>query len=405
MKSICLSLLFFTCVLLSCKKESSPAPAPLASNLNINMGDDPVYTDINKYELIISENGKVLIDTITGRTNKIMAGLVSTSSFVDVTVIQPDTVTGQYYVNSYMHVDPSHWEKILNVYTYYSPVNMPGGSQATLHYSNAPAAQPYFINTPAPAILSTTWANGSIDVSYNRFPGNYTYLIIPSKALYHFYIPSSDQDTVDLAHMDTAGKVNFNLPPQVTDRLTFLNGFIDTTDFTKYLWLYNGIAFSPAPYDLVYPKTIIQKFEFDGIFSNRSYETSSYYSFCDTVPTQVPYIDASSYSLSSSNNDNFSVQFNNEQPTYYKTEWVSGKITYELYSSPDATVQHPLSFLNQQKSILLENQDLSGLKLQNFGFEKVAGFDYAGYFNYVFNPESLKKKLVKSSVGYGKAFQ
>ncbi|HZZ75318.1 MAG TPA: hypothetical protein VFE04_05290, partial [Puia sp.] len=180
---------------------------------------------------------------------------------------------------------------------------------------------------------------------------------------------------------------------------------IDTTDFTKYLWLYNSIAFSPAPYDLVYPKTIVQKFEFGGIFSNRNYENSSYYSFCDTVPTQVPYIDASSSNLISTNNDHFSVRFNNVQPTYYKTEWVSGKITFRIFSSSDATDQYPLSFLNQQKSILLKGLDLSGLKLQQFSFENVEGFDYADYFNYVFNPESLKKKLVKSSVGYGKAFQ
>jgi hypothetical protein len=53
---------------------------------------------------------------------------------------------------------------------------------------------------------------------------------------------------------------------------------------------------------------------------------------------------------------------------------------------------------------LLKSQDLSGLKLQNFGFERVTGFDYAGYFNNVFNPELLKKKLVRYSVGYGKVF-
>lgn len=404
MKSASLSLLFFTCVLLSCKKESSPAPTPLSPNLNINTGYDPYSTDVNKYELIISENGKLLLDTITSRNNKIMAALTIISSFVDVTVIHSDTSTGQYFVNSFMHVDPSHWATILNTISYYSPIYFPAGSKATLHYSNAPADQPYFVNTPAPAMPSITLGSGCIDVSYDRFPGYYTYLLIPSKGLYHFYIPSSDQDTVDLTHLDSAGEVNFNLPPQVTSRLTFLNGFMDTTDFTKYLLLYSNLVVSPAPYDLEYPKTTVQKFEFGGSFSNQNGEYSSYYCFGDTVPTQVPYLDASSCSFSSTKNDDFSVQFNN-QPTYYKTVWLSGKISFTLFSSPDVMVQHPLSFLNQQKSMLLKNQDLSGLTLQNFSFEKVAGFDYASYFNYVFNPESLKKKLVRSSVGFGKAFQ
>ncbi|HEY4968215.1 MAG TPA: hypothetical protein VII28_17550, partial [Puia sp.] len=82
----------------------------------------------------------------------------------------------------------------------------------------------------------------------------------------------------------------------------------------------------------------------------------------------------------------------------------AGKISISVFSSPDITVQHALSFLQQQKSILLKNQNLSGLKLQNFYFEQVAGFDYAGYLNYVFNPESLKKKLLRSAVGFGKIF-
>jgi hypothetical protein len=282
---------------------------------------------------------------------------------------------------------------------------MPGGTKATLHYINAPSDQPYFVNTPAPAITNTTLGSGTIDVAYDRFPGNYTYLLLPSKGLYHFYIPSSDQDTVDLTHLDSAGKVNFNLPSQVTNRLTFLNGFMDTTDFTKYLLLYSNLIVSPAPYDLEYPKTTVQKFEFGGSFNNQNKEYSSYYSFGDTVPTQVPYLDASSCSFNSTQNDDFSVQFNNILPTYYKTEWISGKISFRLYSSPAVTVQHPLSFLNQQKSKLLGNQDLSGLTLQNFAFENVAGFDYAGFFDYEFNPESLTKKLVSSSVGFGKTFQ
>ena len=222
--------------------------------------------------------------------------------------------------------------------------------------------------------------------------------------MYHFYIPSGDQDTVDLAHVDTAVKFNFNLPSQVTDRLTFLDGFMDTTDYTKYLLLYSNLEVSPAPYDLEYPKTIVKKFEFGGIFSNRNGENSNYYSFGDTVPTQVPYLDVSSCSFNSATNDNFSVQFNNSQPSFYKTAWVAGNISISVYSSPEITVQHTLSFLQQQKSILLKNQDLSGLKLQNFYYEQVAGFDYAGYLNYVFNPESLKKKLLRYSVGFGKSF-
>jgi hypothetical protein len=404
MKYTRLSLLFFTCVLLSCKKESSPAPAPLPANLNINTGYDPYFTDVNKYELIISENGKVLLDTITGRNNKIIAGLTTISSFLDVTVIHADTPTGQYFINSFIHVDPSRWAMILNNISYYSPITVPQGTKATLHYINAPSDAPHFVNTPMPVTHSEILGSGTLDVSYDRYPGYYTYLLFPSTGLYHFYIPSGDQDTVDLTHLDSAVKINFNLPAQVRQRLTFLNGFMDTTDFTKYLDLYSNLELTSAPYDLEYPKTAVQKFEFAGIFGNGNYESSGYYSFCDTVPTQLPYLDASSCSFGSTKNDEFTVQFNNIQPTYYRTDWVAGKITFKLFSAPDATTQHPLSFLNQQKSILLKNQDLSGLKLQNFNYEVVAGFDYAGYFNYVFNPELLNKKRVRSSVSFGRAF-
>ena len=351
MKFISLSLLLFTCVLLSCKKESSPAPTPtpLSPNLHINTGYDPYYFNIKTYELIISENGKVLLDTITSTLNKIVTDLTSSSSFVDVTVIHADTSTGQYYVNSFLHVDPSHWVTILNRISYYSPISFPGGSNATLHYINAPADQPYFVNTPAPTTNPTTLGSGTIDVSYVRAPGNYTYLLFPNTGLYHFYIPAGDQDTVDLAHVDTAVKFNFNLPSQVTDRLTFLDGFMDTTDYTKYLLLYSNLEVSPAPYDLEYPKTIVKKFEFGGIFSNRNGENSNYYSFGDTVPTQVPYLDVSSCSFNSATNDNFSVQFNNSQPSFYKTAWVAGNISISVYSSPEVTVQHTPEFFTTAK--------------------------------------------------------
>jgi hypothetical protein len=165
-----------------------------------------------------------------------------------------------------------------------------------------------------------------------------------------------------------------------------------STDINKNPFAHE-IQFVPAAFYLCFYG--LQK----GVFA-----CSSYYSFCDTVPTQLPYLDASGCSFVSTKNDDFPIQFNNVRPTYYRTDRVAGKITYKLFASPDATSQHPLSFLLQQKSILLKNQDLSGLKLQNFNYEKVDGFDYAGYFNYVFNPELLKNKLVRSSAGYGKAF-
>src|SRR5580765_6870824 len=138
MRSAGFSLLLFFCVLLSCKKESSPAPTPtpLSPNLNINTGYDPYYPNVNKYELIISENGNVLLDTITGRNNKIVADLTTASPLVDVTVIHADTTTGQYYVNSFLHIDPSHWITILNRISYYSPIYFPGGTKANLHYTN-----------------------------------------------------------------------------------------------------------------------------------------------------------------------------------------------------------------------------------------------------------------------------
>jgi len=404
MKSASFFLLLFTLVLLSCKKESSPAPTPLSDNLHIHTGYDPYYREINEYELIISENGKVLLDTVTSRQNKIVADLASSSAFVDVTVIHSDTSTGQYYINSFLHVDPSQWVTMLDRISYYSPIHFPGGSNATLHYINAPNDQPYFVNTPAPALNTVTPGNGSIDVSYNRFPGNYTYLLMPSTGLYRFYVPSGDHDTVDLSHPDTAAKFNFNLPAEVTYRLTFLHGFMDSTDLTNYLLLYSNLEVSPAPYDVEYPKTVVQKFELGGSFANQHSEYSSYYSFGDTVPTQVPFFDASSCHFSSTTNDDFAVQFNNLQPTYYETEWLAGKISLKIFSSPDSTVQHPLSFINGQKSKLLKNQDLSGLAIKNFFAEQVTGYDYEGYFNYVFNPETLKKKQVRLAVGFGKSF-
>jgi hypothetical protein len=394
------------CILASCKKEPGSTERPSETQkLNIDLAYSQNDADISAFELIISDNdGNVLLDTIGAVKTKIVTELATKTKLVNVTVIARQNSPLHYTARTFIGVNPEKWDLITNDIYYNSPIYFPPSTPATLHYINAPSGSPLFTNSPAPVQNTITTGAGTIDVSYSRAAGGYTYLMMPSLDLYKLYVPAGDADTVDLIQMDTALHCNFNIPSSYQTLLTELDAYVDTTDIRKYLNIYSSPFMYPG-FDLIYPKksSAFQKYEFWGIWSNQNSASISYYSYEDSVPTAASFFSESDYVIHSSQADNFNVEFPTLEPSLCRIDCSADNLDWRIYSSPNSALQ-PLTLLTSLHSVYLKNEDLTKLKITGFNFEKADGFPYDNYFNYVFNPDLMNKKLLRRSVAFGKGF-
>ena len=158
-------------------------------------------------------------------------------------------------------------------------------------------------------------------------------------------------------------------------------------------------------FDLIYPRksSVFQKYEFWGSWSNRDSTSISYYSYADSVPTTASFFSKSDYVIHSALADNFDVGFPSIKPSLCRTNCSTDKIDWGIYSSPNSALQ-PLMFLTSLHTKYLKDETVANLKINGFYFEKADDFDYDSYFNYVFRPDLLNKKLLKRSLGFSKGF-
>ena len=393
-------------ILSSCKKHpESMERSSGEQKLNINLSYTQNDPYINSFELIISDSaGNVLLDTIGAVKIRIITELKTKTKRVNVTVIARQDSPLHYMVRTFLEVNPEKWDLITNDINYGSPIYFPSSTPATLHYVNAPVGTPVFTNSPVPVQNTITTGTGTIDVSYSRAAGEYTYLLIPALDLFKLYIPAMDADTVDLAQMDSALHGNFNIPASYQTLLTELNGYVDTTDIRKYLNIYSSPFMYPG-FDLIFPKksSVFQKYEFWGIWSNQNSGAISYYGYSDSVPTTSSFFSESDYVIHSNQADNFDVEFPSIKPSFCRTDCSTDRIDWRIYASPNSA-QQPVSLLTSLHSQYLRDEDITKLKITSFHFEKADGFDYDNYFNYVFSPDLMNKKLLKRSVGFDKGF-
>jgi hypothetical protein len=407
-----LSILFLSCTFYSCKKDDNPtppAPPPVTdsttkpSSININLS-----TSTPGEEIIITETGgKVLLDTMSPYPNALVATLNTTQTLVDFSVVSYDTAYTQYVIKTYKGVNPSKWLSV-DAGTYYLPALAGGPTLANVVYKNPPAVSfnGIWIADYAGYNLQSgfSYPPGYIVINYSQYsPTNYVYFLLGAAGLYNFHIPQGINDTVDLSHMDTAVMLNFNVPGTFTVSSNRLNGIMDTTDFTKSIWLSPDDPAGSTAWNIEYPRKLVQEME---LFVTATSPNGSalYYSYGDTISPTLPLLDQSAYTLSSMQFNNFAEKFTTVHPSYYYTQWVGGEINYQLYASPDSTNLNPQALLTSLNSKILQGQTLSGLSLYAFYFENATGFNYADFFSYVHNPAQLKSRRVSSSVNFTQGF-
>ena len=419
--ALALSVSMLLCLAVACKKSDNPVPTtppntpppdttkPLATmNINLTYGGGPGY-----FELVISETGgKVLLDTVPPYNGNIVAALKTNQTLVDVTYITYDSSSKRYVINTNKGVNPSNWTSLFGGGILPSFGNLSSSVLSTTLYTNIPTSLLPYSSYMWITDYSSS-AGGSPDLStpgqyllhYDQYSkNNYVYFLMPMPGLYNFHLPKGIKDTVDFSHPDTAVKMNFNKPAQYTVQNCMLFGIMDTTDFSKSLWLYSTYPNSGLP-DIEYPRKFVQKYEFGVTATNANNGIANYFSYGDSIPSTLPLVDESAYSLTSIQNNNFSVKFNSVKPTFYYTRWQNPNILWLLYASPDSAVLNPVGLLSNLKSKRLQGQDLSSLALTLMSYENVPGLDYPGYFAYVCNPALVQsKRLATSYVSFTKTY-
>jgi hypothetical protein len=225
-------------------------------------------------------------------------------------------------------------------------------------------------------------------------------MIFPKIGLYSLHSQTNTIDTVDCSHLDTAISLTFNRPSPFTvfSQYSSFSGIPDTTDLTKIISFASfKVPTSRPGVDLEYPGIPVEKYELNVNAQNGSGDYTDYYCYTNTIPLTLPFPAESDYSISSTQNDNFSVNFPNAAPTYYTVTLTSPNIRMTIYAPADSNTIHPVTLLTNQKSKLLQGVSLSSLAVKGFEFENIAGFNYAAYIPYITNPAAVKVKRITSA--------
>ena len=390
----------------SCRKIFPIPPPPVDSTaIAIDFTDHDNFDSLHqdKWELIINEpSGKLLLDTVANENTAIKATLHSSSQLVNFTLVEYLSSFGtRYTITTYRNVDPRTW-KGLPSQSFLGPVNADPVSftSAQLNYIHPPSLP---IQNYPDITLSTSRASsgfsvlsydpnyaayqpgGLLSVSYNRAGNNPIYTLMPQLGLYKFHAPTSNNDTVDLSHLDTAVSVNYSLPASFTPQSTDLFGYSDTTDLTKSTQLYDNFYDGELPADVEYPRTGVQTYELIEYVANTSNQGLYFYSYGSKVPATINWVNPTDFTISANQQDSFSVAYNGAKPSFYSMNWQAGNnIYFEIYSAPDGTVLHPYTWFSGLGSKLLQGQNLASMKPSFAVFTDVTGLpaDLNGALNY-----------------------
>jgi len=413
--TICLAVgTLFLCAIFSCRQINiGPYPGRPPRNTTVSIDliyPNPDTTDYGAtFELIVSEpGGKILLDTIAPYNAPIVAKMNTSKPLLDVSTVIYSPTFNFYSMIINKSVQPETWEVIPNNPP---PLPYPNGIPGTITYMNAPQVDPntiHFSSLPTTSTLEPSvadYANGQLDISYSGLSGNnLAYLILPTLGQYSYQPIHAVNDTISLSQMDTTIKVFFSMPSQYSLAASTMWGYLDTADFTKYLLLYSYYQSLPLG-DLQFPpqgRVPAQKYAVDIEASSQNNEFLVYRTFGAIPPKgtlTVPFPATSIYTLNSTTNDSFSVSFA-QQPTNYTTNWSAGNINVSINAAPDSMLIRALPLVTSLHSKLLQGQPLSGLALQNFGYETAAGQTYATYYSHQTNPQQLIQNPFASDLLY-----
>jgi hypothetical protein len=405
---------FFLCAAYSCRQvmiypHSGRPPGDKLLTIDLVYPNADTTDYGTTFELIISEpGGKILLDTIAPYNVPIVAKMTTSKPLLDVSTVVYSPTFNSYSMIINKSVQPETWEVIPGNPP---PLTFPNAIPGTITYTNAPQVDfnsVHFSSLPTTSTLEPSvanYANGQLDISYSGLSGNnLAYLILPTIGQYSYQPIHAVNDTISLSQMDSTIRVSFSMPPQYSLAASTMWGYLDTTDFTKYLLLYSYYQ-SLSLGDLQYPpkkRVPAQKYAVDVEATSPNSEFLAYRTFGAAPPAgtlSVPFPANPIYTLNSTTNDSFSVSFA-QQPTNYTTNWSAGNLNVSINAAPDSMLIRALPLVTSLHSKLLQGQSLSGLALQNFDYEIAAGQTYASYYTHQTNPQQLIQNPFASDLLY-----
>lgn len=358
----------------ACSKSDAPAvtPPPVtppAKDDSVNIGLGLIFpatkqNSNGQFELIVTTtNGNTLLDTLAPINVPVVANVRSDKKLVDVTIIHYYPGVAKYSVNVFRAVDPTGWDTLMLTNTYTMPVNTDSvtAGLATVTYVNPPGytGQPIFNNYSGTGPGGgMSYSPSSINISYNRYPANLRYIMLPDQALYKFTPATTEADVVDLTSMDQGGKATFDRPGGFQLKYVDLYGVMDPANFNKTLHLFNII--NPVQgAEIAFPKSVVAKYHLFATFSNSSSkEDLTLFSYGDSVTTSVGGTNNTDYQITNSLPDDTRVLFS-RKPGYYMTSWSSNDTYMNYYASPDSVKTGPEAFIQKVKSKILATADVS----------------------------------------------
>ena len=387
--------------LLACHKDSSRPPTPptdstTTGSLKINLAVS------ENSELIISEpGGKILLDTIPPSNINLSISLKTNATLVDFTSITAGI--GQYFITTFKAANPTTWTNTFITQYLAYPTPPPPTGNDTILYTNTPPLIPSSIQLFTSGGTNVNFAitsNYTLQATYAGQPGRYTFLCFPELGLYRLYPTKTVHDTVDCSVMDTDISGNYNTSSYFTFSDQSIYGFPESTDLTSGIQLYYNN--SPNLPQFLYPPKVLQKYTALTYFNGSNNDICRSFTYGNTVPSTVTY--PVPPSITSTQNNNFSLNLNTAKPTYYYTVWKSPTINWTLYSSPDSTTLNPVNLLTTQKSKLLQGTSLSSLTLTEFNYETIQGYNYLNFLNLVCNSVKPAYTEVTSAIFYDKTY-
>jgi hypothetical protein len=429
MKKTVLSILsLFLLFLPACHKSSSNPPVPptppvkATFTINLSYPDTADYLHKDQWELIVSEPGYVLLDTVVPVNTTITATIKAYANLVDLTTVVYHASSDSFEVTSFNGVNPSSWTTPISPinYNYHVPTDTLPAVPDTIFYVHPPAlvsTANYFddgmymsddvklggfwhpVYTPSDPLYQP---GGLLVLPYQHNGNNPVFLSFGALGLYNMHTSITTHDTVDLTNMDTFATIQYSFPSPYNSLYTLLNGYIDTTDLDKSMQLWTN---QPGPGILQYPRTGFQAFEtFSYAVSTSTNESLTFCSFGPSLPATLTFPADPAYTISSNQADNFSVSFSSIDPTIYGTTWKAGKVSLLTVASPDSAVIHPATLLSNLDSKLLQGLNLSGLKATSFHWQTYTGLNYEAVVNYFATPAGMKKQHLAFLTSYEKTF-
>jgi hypothetical protein len=377
-------------------------------------------------ELLVSEpGGKLLLDTVATSAGPITAALKTNDTIVDVTLVETSNYASNITVDTYKSINPSRLSSlVMGNYPISYPRAPSDATESAIYYYNLPAIQPaylippnmnaniFFTNYPFNyySSFSEMQYENTVRVDYDNYIGNYAYFLLPQLGLYSLHMQQNQTDSVDCSQLDTATLLTFNRPTPFTtiSGSSTLFGIMDTSTFTKVIDFrdYQQLAMISGV-DYEYAPIPVEKYEMNYFAGYPNGDVVNYYAYTPKLPQTLPLPQESNYTVSSAQQDDFSVTFSNFKPSYYQVTLSDSLVGYTIWMSPDSANIQPVPFLTNLKSKLLQNSSLNSLQLNRFAFADFNGYNYAAFFNYITIPNSqtIQNASAGRHVAYVSALQ